>query len=106
MGAARKIENMVHAATTAHQDVQPKPTVMHVQRLNDSRLKKQSEKLKLLKSAIQRSKRGEPPNQDAPSPAKGKTYMHMLDKNGEVMIMPQEKNTNTDVKEIEERHQK
>jgi hypothetical protein len=30
----------------------------------------------------------------------------MLDKNGEVMLMPQEKNTNTDVKEIEDRAQK
>jgi hypothetical protein len=79
---------MVNAASSAQNDVQPKPTVMHVQRLNDSRLKKQSEKLKILKSAIQKSKRIEPQNEDAPSPAKGKTYMHMLDKNGEVMIMP------------------
>jgi hypothetical protein len=42
MGAARKIENMVFAASSAQQEVQAKPTVMHVQRLNDSRLKKQS----------------------------------------------------------------
>jgi hypothetical protein len=29
--------------------------------------------------------------------------MQMLDKNGEVMLMPKAKNTNMDVKEIEER---
>jgi len=32
--------------------------------------------------------------------------MHMLDKNGEVMLMPKEQNNNKDAQEIEERHQK